>query len=229
MLKNTKVVGIAAAVALLTGVAIAPSATAIGTTRPELSVTDTYVYSGDVVEYYVDYVRAGCKVITTLGGKTRTERATKVDGDRDGAVVDKQITAPKQAGEYQLRSMVGKECASDAGYKNPVNMSETITVGEEITGIDDWETVGARAVRIYGTAYNEVDEEDQDLGTVKIQAYVKGKVVSSTYTDGINDGDFAIVIESKYLNKRGNTKVTLHLSSNLSFWMDEYIVVDRTL
>jgi ABC-type sugar transport system substrate-binding protein len=66
-----------------------------------------------------------------------------------------------------------------------------------------------------------------DLGTIKIQAYVKGKMVASTYTDSVTTGAFSIVVESKYLNKNGITQVYLKLSSNKFYWMDQKFVVDR--
>jgi hypothetical protein len=228
MLKNTKAVGVASAIALLTGVAFAPSATAAVNNYPEVSVTDNSVDAGDAVEYYVDYVRTGCKVITTLGSVTRTEKATTVGSGLSGAVADKLIPAPSKAGEYTLRSRIANDCAADAGYSNKYNMSADITVGDEIVADSEgWEITGARAVRIYGDAENATVV--QDLGTVKIQAYVKGEMVASTYTDSVATGAFSIVVESKYLNKKGNTQVTLKLSSNKFFWMDQKFVVNRSV
>lgn len=226
MLKNTKAVGVASAIALLTGVAFAPSATAAVNNYPELSVTSSSVDAGDAVEYYVDYVRKGCKVITTLGSVTRTEKATTVGSGLSGAVSDKLIPAPSKAGEYTLRSKVANDCAADAGYSNKYNMTENIVVGDEIVADnEDWEITGARAVRIYGDA--ELAAVAKDLGTIKIQAYVKGKMVASTYTDSATTGAFSIVVDSKYLNKNGITQVYLKLSSNKFFWMDQKFVVDR--
>ena len=225
MLKNTKAVGVASAIALLTGVAFAPSATAAVNNYPEVSVTSASVSAGDAVEYYVDYVRKGCKVITTLGSVTRTEKATTVGSGLSGAVADKLIPAPSKAGEYTLRSRIANDCAADAGYSNKYNMTADITVGDEIDPDADWEITGARAVRIFGEA--ELSGSAYDLGTIKIQAYVKGKMVASTYTDSTSTGAFSIVVESKYLNKKGNTKVFLKLASNKFYWMDEMFVVDR--
>ena len=225
MLKNTKAVGVASAIALLTGVAFAPSATAAVNNYPELSVSSAAVDAGQAVEYYVDYVRKGCKVITTLGSVTRTEKATTVGSGLSGAVSDKLIPAPSKAGVYTLRSKIANDCAADAGYSNKYNMTADITVGDEIDPDADWEITGARAVRIYGDA--ELAGSAYDLGTIKIQAYVKGELISSTYTDSANAGAFSIVIESKYLNKKGNTQVTLKLASNKFYWMDQKFGVDR--
>ena len=234
MLKNTKAVGVASAIALLTGVAFAPSATAAVNNYPEVSITSlTGIFTaGEAVEYTVDYVRKGCKVITTLGSVTRTEKATTVGSGLSGVVSDKLIPAPSKAGEYVLRSKVANDCAADAGYSNKYNMTEDISVGTEITGeipalTDGWENVGAKAVRIFGVALEGV--ADKDLGTIKIQASVKGKVVASTYTDSAVTGAFSIVVDSKYLNKKGNTKVTLSLSSNKFHWMDQDYIVERQL
>ena len=225
MLKNTKAVGVASAIALLTGVAFAPSATAAVNNYPEVSVTAAAVDAGEAVEYTVDYVRKGCKVITTLGSVTRTEKATTAGSGLSGVVSNKLIPAPAKAGEYVLRSKVANDCAADAGYSNKYNMTADITVGDEIVADADWEITGARAVRIYGDA--ELATVAYDLGTIKIQAYVKGELVSSTYTDSVNAGAFSIVIESKYLNKKGNTQVFLKLASNKFYWMDGKFVVDR--
>jgi hypothetical protein len=230
MLKNTKAVGVASALALLTGVAFAPSATAAVNNYPEVSVSNASVNAGDAVEYTVDYVRKGCKVITTLGTVTRTEKATTVGSGLSGVVSNKLIPAPSKAGEYTLRSKVANDCAADAGYSNKYNMTQDITVGDEVipdAATDGWENVGAKAVRIYGVA--EVGAAAEDLGTIKVQASVKGKVVASTYTDSTTIGGFSIVVDSKYLNKKGNTKVTLSLSSNKFYWMDQDYVVERQL
>jgi len=226
MLKNTKAVGVASAIALLTGVAFAPSATAAVNNYPEVSVTSAAVKAGQAVEYTVDYVLKGCKVMTTLGSVTRTEKATTVGSNKSGSVSSKLIPAPSKAGEYTLRSRVANDCKADAGYSNKYNMTADITVGTEIVADDEgWEITGARAVRIYGTA--ELATVAKDLGTIKIQAYAKGKMVASTYTDSATTGAFSIVVDSKYLNKNGITQVFLKLSSNKFHWMDQKFVVDR--
>ncbi len=134
-----------------------------------------------------------------------------------------------------LRSKIANDCAADAGYSSKANMAVEVTVGDEITaeipalpvGTEGWENVGGKAVRIFGTALDGL--ADKDLGTVRIQASVKGKVVASTYTDSAVTGAFSIVVDSKYLNKKGNTKVTLSLASNKFFFMDQDYIVDRNL
>jgi hypothetical protein len=225
MLKNTKAVGVASAIALLTGVVFAPSATAVFGHYPWVGATSASI-GGGVVKYSVLYVLKGCKVITTLGSATRTEEATTPGrGGLVGVVMNKRIPAPSKAGEYTLRSKVANDCATEAGYSNNSRMTEDITVGDEIVADGDWEITGARAVRIFGTA--ELSGAAYDLGTIKIQAYVKGELISSTYTDSANAGAFSIVIESKYLNKKGNTQVTLKLASNKFYWMDQKFGVDR--
>jgi hypothetical protein len=130
MLKNTKAVGVASAIALLTGVAFAPSTTAAVNNYPEVSVTDSSVAAGDAVEYTVDYVRKGCKVITTLGSVTRTEKAT--GRGLVGVIRNKLIPAPSKAGKYTLRSKVANDCAAEAGYSNKYNMTADITVGGKV-------------------------------------------------------------------------------------------------
>ena len=190
MLKNTKAVGVASAIALLTGVAFAPSTTAAVNNYPEVSVTDSSVAAGDAVEYTVEYVRKGCKVITTLGSVTRTEKATGGSRDLTGVVRNKRIPAPSKAGKYTLRSKIANDCAAEAGYSHMRNMARTITVGDKVnTGgafIDGWENVGAKAVRIFGIA--SVGVEAIDLGAIKVQAYVRGELVASTYTDSARTG-----------------------------------------
>jgi len=244
MLKNTKAVGVASAIALLTGVAFAPSATAAVNNYPELSVTSGSPAlsngSYEAVEYYVDYVRTGCKVMTTLGTVTRTEKATTVGSGLTGAVSNKLIPSPQKAGTYTLRSKVANDCKADAGDSNKYNMSQEITIGDEIAApaaTDDWENVGAKAVRITGIASVGFTTPGgvvtggtpTDLGTVKVIASIRGKMVASTYTDDTTAGLFSIVVDSKYLNKRGNTKVTLSLSSNKFWFMDQDYVVERQL
>jgi len=217
-------VGVASAIALLTGVVFAPSATAVFSRYPWLSVTSASVGAGGAVEYTVDYVLKGCKVITTLRSVTRTETAT--GRGLVGVVRNQRIPAPSKAGNYTLRSRIANDCAAEAGYNFWYNMTEYITVGDEIIADNgDWEITGARAVRIFGTA--ELGGAAYDLGTIKIQAYVDGELISSTYTDSQTTGAFSIVIESKYLNKKGDTQVHLKLSSNQFFWMNQWFEVDR--
>ena len=248
MLKNTKVVGIAAAITLLTGVALAPSATGVGNELPSQTVNigDTAVSAGERVTYSIADVRTGCRVTTTLGSKTRVERATGVVGDTNkiiGEIVDAYITAPSVAGAYTLRSRVNRDCKTDAGFSNSWLMSDEIIVGTEVTldsvlvyegetADDDiyanWENLDNGSVRMYG--WVEVDNGEDagdsvDLGAVKVNFVVKGKTVASAYTD--NDGYVVVSIEKKFLNKRGNTKVTLELGANRTNYIDQYFVVDR--
>ena len=218
-------VGVASAISLLAGVGFAPSATAVFGRYPWVGVSSASVGAGGDVRYSVVYVLKGCKVITTLGSVTRTDEATTLGRGLVGFVMNKRITAPSKAGEYTLRSKVANDCATEAGYSNNSKMTEDITVGDEIVADADWEITGARAVRIFGTA--ELGGAAYDLGTIKIQAYVKGELISSTYTDSANAGAFSIVIESKYLNKKGNTQVTLKLATNKFFFMDQKFGVDR--
>jgi hypothetical protein len=229
MLKNTKAVGVASAIALLTGVAFAPSATAVFSIYPLIVVWPAPVPAGGVVKYSVFFVLKGCKVITTLGSVTRTEKATGGSRDLTGVVRNKRIPAPSKAGKYTLRSKIANDCAAEAGYSHMRNMARTITVGDEVsTGggvIDGWENVGAKAVRIFGIA--SVGATAIDLGAIKVQAYVRGELVASTYTNATTTGAFSIVIESKYLNKKRNTQVTLKLASNKFYWMDQKFGVDR--
>ena len=233
MLKNTKAVGIAAAITLLTGVALAPSASGVGQDLPALSVdvSDTSVDAGERVTYSIDYVRTGCRVTTTLGSKTKVERATGVVDNTNkiiGEIVDAYITAPSVAGEYTLRSRVNSDCKSDAGFSNTWLMTDEITVGTEVTLDDDgeagnWESLDNGSVRMYG--WVEADGSSTDLGAVKVNFVVKGKTVATGYTD--EDGWVTAAIEKKFLNKRGNTKVTLKLGANRVYFIDQYFVVDR--
>ena len=238
MLKNTKAVGIAAAITLLTGVALAPSASGVGQNLPELSVdvADTSVDAGERVTYSIDYVRTGCRVTTTLGSKTKVERATGVEDNSNkiiGEIVDAYITAPSVAGEYTMRSRVNSDCKSDAGFSNTWLMTDEITVGTEVTLDEDevdedvftnWESLDNGGVRMFGWL-ETTGGSSIDLGAVKVNFVVKGKTVATGYTD--EDGWVTAAIEKKFLNKRGNTKVTLKLSANRVYFIDQYIVVDR--
>jgi len=229
MLKNTKAVGVASAIALLMGVAFAPSATAVFSIYPLLVVWPAPVPAGGAVKYSVYFVLKGCKVITTLGSVTSTEKATGGSRDLTGVVRNRRIPAPSKAGKYTLRSKIANDCAAEAGYSHMRNMARTITVGDEVnTGgafIDGWENVGAKAVRIFGIA--SVGAEAIDLAAIKVQAYVRGELVASTYTNATTTGAFSIVVDSKYLNKKGKTKVNLGLSSNKFWFMNTDFRVER--
>ena len=224
MLKNTKVVGIAAAVALLTGVALAPSATAVGQDRP---YQDNVSNEGARTYFSIFDIRTGCKATTTLNGKTSVDRATHVVGDSRrtyGEIVDAWVPTPKLAGEYTIKSRINNDCADDAGYSNAPTMSDTVTVGDEVVLDGSWDEIGGGNVRIDGTV-ELTGGAAQDLGAIKMLFKVRGKTVASTYTDA--DGAISATIASKYLNKRGNTKVTLSLATNRNFWMDDSEVVAR--
>lgn len=224
MLKNTKVVGIAAAVTLLTGVALAPSATAVGADRP---YQDNVSNEGARTYFDVYDVRTGCKVTTTLNGKTSVDRATHVVGDSRkiyGEIVDAWVSTPKLAGEYTIKSRINNDCADDAGYSNAPTMSDTVTVGTEVVLDGGWDEIGGGNVRIDG-GVELTGGAAQDLGAIKMLFKVRGKTVASTYTD--EAGLYSVTVASKYLNKRGNTKVTVSLSANRNYWMDQYEVVAR--
>ena len=237
MLKNTKAVGIAAAITLLTGVALAPSASGVGQSLPSqtVNIDDTAVSAGERVTYSIADVRTGCRVTTTLGSKTKVERATGVEDNSNkiiGEIVDAYITAPSVAGEYTMRSRVNSDCKSDAGFSNTWLMTDEITVGTEVTLDEDevdedvftnWESLDNGGVRMFG--WIEAGGSATDLGAVKVNFVVKGKTVATGYTD--EDGWVTAAIEKKFLNKRGNTKVTLKLSANRVYFIDQYIVVDR--
>ncbi len=226
MLKNTKVVGVAAAIALLTGVAFAPSATAVNGDVPTMTdptVNDNFD-SGARVDYFVDNVRTGCEVTTTLGSRSKTATARFDSGARSNGKVSNFITAPTYAGEYTIKSMVSTDCKSDAGYKRAQDMAVDITVGDEVDFNAVWDDVG-NSVEIAGT----VDEDGVDLylGTVKILFLVKGKVVAQAYTDEDNDGDYTATIAGRNLNSRGFTRVTMKLSSNKDYYGSDTFQVNQ--
>jgi hypothetical protein len=220
MLKNTKVVGIAAAITLLTGVAFAPSASAINGNTPTLSVDDTSVDAGDRIYFDVTGVRTGCAVTTKVGPNTKTVTARH---DRDYAAtivgwVNTYIKAPGIAGEYKVSSMISNSCATNPGYKRAADMTEDITVGDEVFWDGSWEDSGAgNSIRVYG-AVEDGGGIGVDLDGVKVQFLVKGKVVASAYTD--SSGDVSVNIEGKYLNSRGDTRVVVKLQGNKTEYMD---------
>jgi hypothetical protein len=230
MLKNTKAVGIAAAVTLLAGVALAPSATGVGQYLPLLTVSDSFVDAGEQVDYFIDDVRTGCKVTTKLGAKTKVDKAVGQTGDtrRIYGEVDSYIVAPIVAGEYTLRSRVNSDCKDDAGYSNTFRMTDLITVGEEVTVEEfedegNWESLPNGSVRIYG--WVEDGAGAQDLGAVKVNFLVRGDVVATGYTD--EDGYVVASIAKKYLNNRGNTNVKLKLSPNRVYFTTASFSVER--
>lgn len=220
MLKNTKVVGIAAAITLLTGVAFAPSASAINGNTPSLSVdaADTNVDAGERIGFEVTGVRTGCAVTTKVGSITKTVTA-RHDRSYAAAIVgwvNTYIKAPSTAGEYKVASMISNDCATNPGYKRAVDMTEDITVGNEVTWDGDWENSGAGdSVRVYGDVMDGLSTVDLD--GVKVRFSVKGKVVASATTD--SDGYVSVVVAGKYLNSRGDTRIAITLEGNKTDYM----------
>lgn len=219
MLKNTKAVGIAAAIALLTGVAFAPSATAVGSSRPDqiLNSGSTYT-SGERIEYYVDNVRTRCAVTTTVGGKSKTVIA-KQDGDSDVpsfGEVNASMSAPSIAGEYTVASQVSNTCKDDAGYKLAKTMADDITVGDEVDMAETFEDLdNTKNGGLTGTM--EVSATPTDLGKVKISVFRLGVLVASGYTN--NSGEFSLNIARKHFRNNGDTRFTYKISSNELFYV----------
>lgn len=225
MLKNTKVVGIAAAITLLTGVAFAPSASAINGNTPTLTVdiADTNVDSGDRIGFEVTGVRTGCAVTTKVGPVTKTVTARQ---DRDYAAgivgwVNTYIKAPSIAGEYKVASMISNSCATNPGYKRAADMTQDVTVGTEVFWDGSWDDSGAGdSVRVDGTVEDGtgVGALGVDLDGVKVLFLIKNKVVGSAYTD--SSGAVSVNIAGKYMNSRGNTRIEIALQDNKTDYMD---------
>ena len=227
MLKNTKVVGVAAAITLLTGVAFAPSASAVNGNVPTQSDAAGNYDAGDRISYLVEYVRTGCSVTTTVG-KTSKTMVAKNDPNYAAAIVGRVnsfIKAPNVAGEYHVASMVSTSCASDAGYKRAADMSEDISVGTELDMNDNYESAGAGdSQRIYGDIEIVGGAVNQDLNGIDVLFSIRGKVVARANTN--STGDVSAVIAGKYLNSRGNTRVTVSLEANKNYYMDQDISVN---
>jgi hypothetical protein len=226
MLKNTKVVGIAAAITLLAGVALAPSASAINGNVPTQTVSVTAYDAGDRVEYLVEDVRTGCAITTTLDKVSKTVNARQ-DKSATAKVVGKVssfVKAPKVAGEYTVSSMVSASCASDAGYKRAADMADDVTVGDEVEfdGADDPQGGG---VRVYGDV--ELSSVATDMGNIRVLFSVGGKVVASATTDAGDAGAVSATIAGKYLNSRGGTNVTVSLADNKKYYMSTKIRVNN--
>ena len=117
-------------------------------------------------------------------------------------------------------------------------MTEGITVGSEVTldevlvyddeddDLDEyanWENLDNGSVRLFG--WVEDGGDSVDLGAVKVNFMVKGKVVASGYTD--DEGYVVASVAKRYLNNRGNTNVKVKLSSNRVYFMDESFSVER--
>jgi hypothetical protein len=226
MLKNTKVVGIAAAITLLTGVAFAPSASAINGNTPTLSVDDTSVDAGDRIKFDVTGVRTGCDVTTKVGSITKTATAKHDKSFAAGIVgwVNTATKAPKVAGEYTVASMISNACATNPGYKRAADMAVDITVGNEVTFDGDFDNSGpGDSVRVYGDVEDGLATVDMDA--VKVRFSIKGKVVASGTTDA--DGYVSVNIAGKYLNSRGDTRVVVSLEGNKTDYMvDQKVIVD---
>jgi hypothetical protein len=227
MLKNTKVVGIAAAITLLTGVALAPSASAINGQTPTLTVDDDNYDAGTRINFDVTGVRTGCDVTTKVGSATLTKTA-KHDNSYAASIigwVNSHVKAPKVAGEYTVASMVSNSCATDPGYKRAADMAVDITVGTELDFEDDYEDSGAGdSQRIFGDIVIAGGSVNQDLNGVDVTFSVRGKVVARANTDG--EGYVSAVVAGKYLNSRGNTRVTVSVEANKNYWLDYDVVVN---
>ena len=257
MLKNTKIVGIAAAITLLTGVALAPSATAVGRNLPTLVEGDSTweVSAGQRVDFSVDYVRTGCNVTFTLGSKTKVEKATSVPENtvrNIGEVADAYITAPTTAGTYTLRARVEKTCKTDGGFSNSGLMTATVTVGDEV-GLDEviddngteselddenlgnWESLSNGSVRVYGWVSNVTGRNPLTgaaiYGSTEDLGAVKVNFVvkGKTVASAYTDEDGYVnaSLEKKYLNNRGTTKVSVVLGSNRVYFADQTFSVER--
>ena len=221
MLKNTKVVGIAAAITLLTGVAFAPSASAVGTSKPSQSldaVAPSNFDSGERIDYFVNDVRTGCAVTTTVGNKSKTVKA-KRDLTTDVVTfgdVNSFIAAPSIAGEYTVASMVSMSCKDDAGYKVAYDMAEDVTVGTEIDAdLAAEDVVNSTNAGLVGTMEDAGSAED--LGKVKVMAYIGGKLVASGTTN--NAGELNLQIARSHFKKIGETRVVVKMAANKLFYL----------
>ena len=229
MLKNTKVVGIAAAITLLTGVAFAPSASAINGTTPTLSVDDNAVYSGDRINFDVTGVRTGCDVTTKVGSTTLTKTAKHDKSYAANIIgwVNSHMKAPKFAGEYTVASMISNSCATNPGYKRAADMAVDITVGDEVWIDSSIEASGAGdSQRIYGdvNVTEGAGGATVDLDGVKVRFSIRGQVVASATTD--SDGFVSVIVAGKYLNARGNTRVDVTLEANKTEYMNDTVVLN---
>lgn len=225
MLKNTKVVGIAAAIALLTGVAFAPGASAVGSNKPSQSLDGGSNFdAGERIDYFVDDVRTGCAVTTTVGNNSKTVKAK-----RDLALevvtfgdVNSFIAAPSIAGEYTVASMVSKSCKDDAGYKVGYDMAEDITVGDDVLMDGSFEdVVNTTAGGLTGTMENATVAED--LGKTKISVYRLGVLVASGTTN--NAGEFSLQIAKKHFRAAGDTRFTVKISANSLWYLEDGLQV----
>jgi len=219
MLKNTKAVGIAAAIALLTGVAFAPSATAVGTNKPEQSLDNGTSYdSGERIDYYVEYVRTHCTVTTTVGNKSKTAVARQDDSSDvlTFGEVNSFIGAPSIAGEYTVASQVSNSCKDDAGYKWAENMADDITVGDDIDpDLAAEDVLNSTNASITGTM--ELAASGEDLGNVKVTLSIGGKVVATSTTNA--SGEISWQVARSHFKKIGATRVVVKMAPNKLFYL----------
>ncbi|MEY4898901.1 MAG: hypothetical protein RL294_712 [Actinomycetota bacterium] len=219
MLKNTKVVGIAAAIALLTGVAFAPSATAVGADLPYQDIENGPAYdSGDRIEYYVGDVRTGCMITTKVGSKSKTLKA-KQDSDDSRKLageINAFIGAPVNAGEYTVASSVANNCADNPGFRREGDMEDEITVGDDVTWA--WSDVDIDNTTDVGL---EGDIEDSgtgvDLGKAKVVVYLKGKKVAEGNSD--TTGYVSLRVSRSLFNKIGTTRFTYTVTANTLYYV----------
>lgn len=220
MLKNTKAVGIAAAIALLTGVAFAPSATAVGGDKPEQTLNSGSTYtSGERIDYYVDNVRTRCAVTTTVGGKSKTVIARQDDASDVPSFgeVNGSMAAPSIAGEYTVASQVSNTCKDDAGFKLAGYMATDITVGDEIVMDGTFENLdNTKNGGLTGTM--EVAAAATDMGKVKISVFRLGVLVASGFTN--SSGEFSLNIARKHFRNNGDTRFTYKISANELFYVE---------
>jgi len=230
MLKNTKVVGIAAAIALLTGVAFAPSATAIGSDLPYMDIENGPTYdSGDRIEYYVGDVRTGCMVTTKVGSKSKTLKA-KQDSDDSRKLageINSFIGSPANAGEYTVVSIVASNCPEHPGFRRGDSMEGEIVVGDNV--IWAWSDVDIDNSTDVGL---EGDIEDTgtgvDLGKAKVVVYLKGKKVAEGNSD--TAGYVSLRISRSLFNKIGTTRFTYTVTANALYYVaddDKAMFVDN--
>jgi hypothetical protein len=234
MLKTTKIVGIATALTLMTGVALAPTASALVLVHPSLLTDETTsANAGDLVNWGVSDIRTGCSVTTTLGSKSATVTAVKTSDTSDaitlgaiGESVPKTIKAPTYAGEFVLKSQVESTCKDDAKFK----MSEDVWVGSDayFGGESDWtyDTVAGDSLAMDVTGYlvnfDEYDsytgESITDVGDgVKVLFYNGRKLIAST---GVADDGFVSVrLPGKSFKVAGSTTIRVALSHNAEHYI----------
>ena len=223
MLKNTKLVGIAAAITLLTGVALAPSATAIGGDLPYQDIengvgTPPNYDSGDRIEYYVGDVRTGCMVTTTVGPKSKTLKAKQDSDDsrKQAGEINSFIGSPAAAGEYTLASKIAANCAEDGGFRRADEMEDDLTVGDAV--IWDWTDVDITNSTDVGLEGDiEVSGSGVDLGKAFVVVYLKGKKVASAHSD--TSGYVSLRLPRTLFKKIGDTRFTYKVTANPLYYV----------